>query len=315
MTNVLAVDATSQLDEVTAVDVCWLVGQEQGGAGKAVLEHTMHIAAGPCLTWEHGKPTLHETYVETAYAPMFGRTSEVLMHETAHPEPVTLPRRLAGTSRIRCLGGILPQPKWGNARGFATAIRRGSIGMREAVDFLYDLRRGELPLSVWGNILREFDQQADGKIEHTAEIVEMVAKADNSNGPWRWAVRGLVDQVRSGECTKEEVVDFLLAPNRVARGAAFQPTPSSMLVRAVGSRKGHPAMVIKRTPTPGKDAVFMRTLGSMTGTCCAAFASLALETQKPGGVYAPEDWVDPKAFYQALERVGVPWHEIVEDYQ
>ncbi|WP_433788423.1 hypothetical protein ACQPX6_00355 [Actinomycetospora sp. CA-101289] len=42
----------------------------------------------------------------------------------------------------------------------------------------------------------------------------------------------------------------------------------------------------------------------------AAFALLALDTGRADtGAYA---WADPTAFYQALERVGVPRREIVE---
>jgi hypothetical protein len=245
---------------------------------------------------------------------MFGRTTESLVHETAHPEPVTLPRRFPGATRIRCLGGLTPQPKWGNARGFATAVRRGIISMSEAVDFLYDLRQGTLPLSVWGNILQEFDEQLGSTIPRTPEITELTPKADFSDGPWRFAVTGLVDQVRSGECTKEEVVDFLLTPSRVSNGQKFLATPSGLLARAVGSRNGHPSVMIRRTPTPSKDGILMKSLGSMTGISCAAFIALALKTSKKGGVYAPEDWAEPEAFYQALERVGIPRHEIVEDY-
>jgi hypothetical protein len=58
----------------------------------------------------------------------------------------------------------------------------------------------------------------------------------------------------------------------------------------------------------------MKSMGSVTGTSCAAFIVLALETQMQGGVYAPEDWAKPQAFYQSLERVGISRHEIVEDY-
>jgi saccharopine dehydrogenase-like NADP-dependent oxidoreductase len=50
MTNVVAVDAANDLDTVDSLDVCWLVGDERPGIGKAVLEHLMHIAAGQCLT-------------------------------------------------------------------------------------------------------------------------------------------------------------------------------------------------------------------------------------------------------------------------
>jgi hypothetical protein len=118
--------------------------------------------------------------------------------------------------------------------------------------------------------------------------------------------------VKNGECTKEEVLDFILGASCASRGEKVQTTPTSLCIRAAGTRNGHPAVIIKRTPTPGPDAVYMKTLGSSTGTACAAFLVMALETQAKNGVLAPEDWAKPEDFYQALERVGVPRYEIVE---
>jgi hypothetical protein len=52
-------------------------------------------------------------------------------------------------------------------------------------------------------------------------------------------------------------------------------------------------------------------MAGITGGSCAAFMVLALEQEsKLGGVFAPEDWVDPQAFYKALGRIGVPHNEI-----
>jgi hypothetical protein len=57
----------------------------------------------------------------------------------------------------------------------------------------------------------------------------------------------------------------------------------------------------------------MRDMAAITGTACAAFMVLALdEAGTRAGSYAPEDWADPQAFYQALERVGTPNNQIVE---
>ncbi|KAJ3497545.1 hypothetical protein NLG97_g1830 [Lecanicillium saksenae] len=161
MSNVMAMDAARELDSVTQIDLCWLVGQSEGGVGRAVLEHLVHIAAGPCLTWEDGKPALHESYVETAYAPMLG-DNEVLMHETAHPEPVTLQRQFPGADRIRCLGGLVPAPSWGVARGLARAVRRGALSLAEVVDFLHSAANLETPPAVWVQTLAQFKHRVPG---------------------------------------------------------------------------------------------------------------------------------------------------------
>lgn len=110
MANVLVVDAANELDTVENIDCCWMVGDERPGIGRAVLEHFLHITAGDCLTWENGKRVNHETFVETGTAPMGGGLGEILMYETAHPEPVTFATQYPTAQRIRCLGGFTPCP-------------------------------------------------------------------------------------------------------------------------------------------------------------------------------------------------------------
>ncbi|GFF90995.1 conserved hypothetical protein [Aspergillus udagawae] len=127
MTNVMVMDAVRNLDTVESLDICWLVGDERGATGKAVLEHLMHIAAGPCLTWADGKPAINESWVETTYAPMLGEEGETLLHETAHPEPVTLPRIFPTAKRIRCAGALGPAPFNGIARGLGQAVCRNGL--------------------------------------------------------------------------------------------------------------------------------------------------------------------------------------------
>src|SRR5262249_51552697 len=144
MTNVLVVDAASELDSVENIDIFWVVGDERPGIGRAVLEHLLHIAAGPCLTWEDGGPVMHQSWVETASAPMGGGLGETLMPETAPPEPVTLPRRSPNAKRIRCLGGLDPAPFNGIARGLGLAVQQGNMTATEAVDFMEDLLNNRL---------------------------------------------------------------------------------------------------------------------------------------------------------------------------
>ena len=309
MSNMLAVDAVSDLDTVDTIDLCWLVGDERPGIGKAVLEHLMHIAAGPCLTWTNGKPSLHESWVETGYAPMVGPSGETLLHETAHPEPVTLPRLFPTTSRIRCLGGLDPPPFNGIARGLGTAVRRQALSMDEAVGFMLSLINNPPSYNGWTDTLGGLTGHFRGGDITLKELWQLVAQGAHALGPWRYALMGMIDQIRSGECTAGEVLSF------IASSARGQPAPyrGSLLVRAVGSRHGHPAVVIKRTAQCGEGCYLMKNMASITGTACAAFMVMALEQgQKRAGVFAPEDWAKPQAFYQALEQVGTPREEIVE---
>ncbi|KAE8358266.1 Saccharopine dehydrogenase-domain-containing protein [Aspergillus caelatus] len=238
MSNMLAVDAVGDLDTVDTIDLCWLVGDERPGIGKAVLKNLMYIAAGPCLIWANGKPSLNELWVETGYAPMVGQSGETLLHETAYPEPVTLPQLFPTTS---------------------------PLSMDEAVSFLVNLR---------------------------------------------YALMGMIYQIRSGECTTGEVLAF------IASSARGQPAPyrGSLLVRAIGSRHEHPAFVIKRTTKSGEGSYIMKNMASITGTACAALMVMALEPgqKQRTGVFALEDWAKPQAFYRALEQVGTPREEIVE---
>lgn len=311
MSNVMAIDVARELDTVDTLDLCWLVGDEKSGAGKAVLHHLMHIAAGPCLTWADGGPTINESWVETGYAPMIGHSNEIMLHETAHPEPVTLPRLFPNAKRIRCLGGLDPPPKMGIARGLGSAVRRGDLTIDEAVDFHYKMRSDQLSLGDLSKALSGVVNVLRGGNLTVGEMYDTFTQTGQSLGPWRYALMGMVDQVRSGECTLGEVLDFIV---RYARGQNA-PYRGGMLVRAVGTRNGCPTVVIKRTRKCGPDAFLFRSMGTVTGTCCAAFMVMALEAGKTrSGVFSPEDWAEPKEFYKALERVGTPTDDIVESY-
>ncbi|MFJ3660043.1 saccharopine dehydrogenase family protein [Streptomyces sp. NPDC090119] len=275
MSNVLVVDAASELDTVEDIDLAWLVGDERPQVGRAVLEHLMHIAAGDCLTWEDGGPVVHESYVETDSVPMGAGIGEILLYETAHPEPVTLPRRYPEARRIRCIGGLAPSPFNGLARGLGLAIQEGRITVDEALDFLEAILKN-----------RVSDPKA-----------------------LRYALRGMVGQVRRGESGAGTLAKFLLS-SALGRKEKWQ---GGLLARVTGTRNGRPAVAVRRTPVSGTDTYLVSSMGSLTGTACAAFMVLALdETGKRSGAFSPEDWADPEAFYKALERVGTPRHEIVE---
>ncbi|AIL80836.1 MULTISPECIES: saccharopine dehydrogenase family protein [Acinetobacter] len=275
MANVLVVDAANELDTVENIDCCWMVGDERPGIGRAVLEHFLHITAGDCLTWENGKRVNHETFVETGTAPMGGGLGEILMYETAHPEPVTLPRKYPTAQRIRCLGGLHPAPFNGLGRGVGLAVHHGEMTVKEGVDFLEDLLNNKL----------------------------------GSAKGWKAAISGMIGQVKRKESSFSAMVEFL---TKSAIGKTY-PYKGGLLARVYGTKNGRPAVAIRRTVKSGEDSYLMRDMAAITGTACAAFMVLALdETGKRSGTFAPEDWAEPEAFYTALERVGTPRAEIVE---
>lgn len=310
MSNVMVMDATRDLDTVDTIDVCWLVGDERGHAGKAVLEHLMHIAAGPCLTWKDGKATMNETWVETAHAPIIpGFAGETLLHETAHPEPVTLPRLFPKANRIRCLGGLDPAPYNGIARGLGKAVRSQALTLDQATGWLFELLNSTPSLSSLGSSWGELQTHLRGGEISLNELYSLLGHASAAVSPLRFALWGMLEQIWTGECTVYEVVRAIVDS---ARGKQA-PYRSGLLVRAVGMRHGHPAVSIRRTPETGPDSFLGKSMGAVTGYSCAAFMLMAIDDgKKRSGIFCPEDWAAPEKFYSALERLGCPREKIVE---
>ncbi|MFF8380668.1 saccharopine dehydrogenase family protein [Streptomyces sp. NPDC015661] len=276
MSNVLAADAASELDTVENIDLGWLVGDERPNVGRAVLQHLMHIAAGDCLTWRHGGPVVHESYVETVTMSMGGGVGDILLYETAHPEPVTLPRKYPTAQRIRCVGGLDPAPFNGLARGLALAIEHGRLTTDEAVDYIIEVLNNRF----FGN---------------TRALKAMLG--------------GMIAQVRRGESSAGTLIRFLVL-SALRRRYAWR---GGLVARVTGTRDGRPAVAVRRTSVSGPHTYLVASMGTLTGTACAAFMVLALdEAGKRAGAFSPEDWADPEAFYTALERVGTPRSEIVE---
>lgn len=309
MTNLLAVEICQELDTVETLDICWLVSEEGGQLGREVLEHLMHITGGPCLTWADGKAAVHENWVETSYAPV-AKGSNDLFYESAHPEPVTLPRRFPNVNRIRTLGALNPAPFNGLARGLGAAVNSGALSMDAAIDFLESMQSKS---SVnWTDMLKLITAQFRGGEITLNQLYELASLGISSLKPWNLALWGMVDQVRKGGCTTGEVLSFLIDS---ARGKQA-PRRSGLLVRGVGTRNGHPAVVIRRTPTV-QDPFLGESMATSIGASCAAFALLALDrgTQGRPGIYCPEDWAEPEAFFMAMEKLGCARDQIVESTQ
>jgi len=275
MSNVMAVDAASDLDTVDRIDLCWLVGEERPNVGRAVLEHMLSISGGECVTWDRGERVVHESYLPAGHFPILANHGDVLLYETAHPEPVTMPRRYPEATRIRCVGGLDPAPMNGVFRGLALATQSGEMSTKAAVDFIHSAATGGV----------------------------------GSLTGWKHALRGMRAQIARGEISRGDVLTFL------ARSAVRRPYPykGGLLVTAYGTKDGRPATSSRRTQM--HEGAVMRNMGGVTGTPCAAFALMALDDSgQRSGAFSPEDWADPKKFYDALESVGVPRNELVEAF-
>jgi saccharopine dehydrogenase-like NADP-dependent oxidoreductase len=275
LTNVMTADAARDLDTIERIDVCWVTGDERPHPyGRAVLEHALHIAAGPCVTWENGRRVVHETFVETDVLPLGNTLGDFRLYESAHPEAVTMPRRWPDAQRIRVLGSLDPQPANGVLRGTGLAVERGAVTMEEAIDFLDDI-------------------MTDGR--------------GTAKG-WRHALAGIWGQVRRGEVDAGVALRYLVAGLRrkhyTYRGTNY--------TRLTGTRDGQQVVSVRRVPVSGPGTTWT-SMGALTGTCTAAFMMLALEDLGDlAGVLAPENWADPAAFYAKLELAGALPHEIVE---
>lgn len=273
MSNVMAVDAANDLDTVDRIDLCWLVGEERPHVGRAVLEHMLSISAGECETWDGGGRTVHESYLPAGMFPILADQADVLLYETAHPEPVTLPRKYPEATRIRCVGGLDPAPMNGLFRGVALAIQNGEMSLKDGVDFVFSVATGGL----------------------------------GSLAGWKHALKGMRAQIGRREIGRGEMLKFFA----LSAARRLYPYKGGLLVQVHGVRDGKPVVSSRRAGMAAGSV--MNNMGGATGTPCAAFALLALDdAEQRTGAFAPEDWADPKKFYDALEAVGVPRNQIVE---
>jgi hypothetical protein len=135
---------------------------------------------------------------------MYGDHGETLLHETA-PEPVTLPRPFPQASRIRCLGGLNPAPFNGIARGLGVAVRKQDISRDEAVSFLLNLINNPSPIEGWEATLGEHSGYLRCGDITLKELWQLISHAA---GPWRHAFYGMIDTIRTGECSNARSVEL-----------------------------------------------------------------------------------------------------------
>lgn len=105
ISNVLASLAAWELDSVQDIRVAW-GGSASDSDGFAVVLHTLHIFSGNVLSFQNGK----ELYVpagsgrkQLLFPPPVGLVN---VFHLGHPEPVTLPRNIAGVQTVTLHGGL-----------------------------------------------------------------------------------------------------------------------------------------------------------------------------------------------------------------
>jgi saccharopine dehydrogenase-like NADP-dependent oxidoreductase len=258
-TNMLARDLIDRLDEVETVEVAWTVGDEgKNELGRAVAEHTMHIGAGPCLTWRQGRQVTHESFATSQTFPMGQSLGDYRLYEVAHPEPITLPWSFPQLREASCWGGLHPQAFNGLLRGLATAQASSKLTMDEACSFIQAVMNDEFGhLKGWG-----------------AALEGMIAQVRRKDNDWRNLCRTLFNALRS----------------------VHEPRRSGVAARVTGRKDGR-RLVLVRQCADRQSGGFLDTMATITGLSAAAFVVMILQGQKHLGFLPPERWADPGRFY------------------
>ena len=273
-TNVLARDVLEQLDEIESVEVAWCVGDEgPQDLGRAVVEHVLHIGAGPCLTWRDGRPVTTESFAASRVFPFGSPLGDYRVYEVAHPETIHLPRSYPTLKSATCWGGLHPAPVNGIIRGVSLACIQGRLSLDEGVLFFQAINRDEF----------------------------------GSLAGWREAWRGMRGQNARGEVPFSATLDFLF---NALRGKHTEPT-SGIAALAIGRRDGRRVEVV-RTSAATREGSFWKLMPTCTGGSAAAFLSLAADRlSAAGGTWFPEQWVEPISLYQRCERFGFPLADVI----
>lgn len=265
-TNMLALDLLRRFDEPRTVEVAWTVGDEgKTELGRAVAEHTMHIGAGPCLTWRDGHAVTRESYGSSQVFPMGQNLGDYRLYESAHPEPVTLPWSFPQLREASCWGGLHPQANNGLLRGLAVAQTQGRLTMDEACGFLQAVLHDEF-----------------GTLKG-----------------WRAAFGGMLSQIRRGENDWSNLRQTLWNAARGVHG----PMLSGMAARVAGRRNGLDLALVRQC-VARQPAGFADSMARITGLSAAAFALMVLLGPKQSGFKPPESWADPDQFYQLCAALG-----------
>lgn len=272
LTNVLVRELMDRMDEPADIETGFVTGDEgEAEFGDAVLEHTIQMALGSCMSWRDGRPTKIESYRRPGRLPLSGEAGRVTVYELAHPEVVTLPWHFPELRNVRILGGIHPPAVNGMLRGVAQAVETGALTKAQATGFLKSVLAGR----------------------------------SGTLGGWRAAWRGMRGQVTRGEMSGAVFWAFV----RDALRNRKSPYVGGVAATCRG-RIGNRQVTLARATLPtGPDHPFS-SMAAVTGGMLATFIRAALDTKGgPAGVFAPEAWAAPDRIYALMGRYGLPPEE------
>jgi hypothetical protein len=275
LTNVLAADLLTKLDEPESVEVAWVAGDEgPRRMGRAVAEHALHIGAGECRTWRNGAPFITESFLASKRVEMGPVLGEIRLYECAHPETVMLPASFPALRDAWCWGGLHPQPVNGLLRGIAQAVKTGHLDVDEGCCFLQAI----------------------------------MADENGSLRGWQYAFRGMLGQVVRREIELRDLVHFLSNALR----KRHEPCVLGIAASAVGNRNGRRARLTVRSPLKGTEKLW-KSMAVCTGTVAAAFTLSALANRRAvAGTVFPEKACDLGSLLANLRALGFEREDAID---
>lgn len=108
MTNIFAKLGIETLDEVEEIDTIWVMGAPE--TGSAVLYHLLHSATGKVPSYDKGKRTLIDSFVDEGsltidFPEPLGK---VTVYDIGHPEPITIPKFYPSLKKVTNKGTFMP---------------------------------------------------------------------------------------------------------------------------------------------------------------------------------------------------------------
>jgi lysine 6-dehydrogenase len=154
LSNVLARCGADRLEEVEAIEVAW-ASSASDSDGFAVILHTIHIFTGKVPSYRDGRRVEVEAGSGRQRVRFPAPVGEVEVFHLGHPEPVTMPRSIAGVRNVTLKGGLSERHLNSLARGLArlhltdtpTKKRRLGRAIKAAMPVLDRLGRPPEPCS------------------------------------------------------------------------------------------------------------------------------------------------------------------------
>lgn len=143
LTNLLAKELSSQLDEVEEIITAWVIEDEvkeekvKGfSKGFAVLNHMFHISTDEAVTFRDGEHIKISAFEDGFDIPFPKPLGPYTCYHVAHPEVVTLPDQIEGVRTVSNLGSLYPPLHNEMVRTFKEEVETGKRSVQSAIEKL-----------------------------------------------------------------------------------------------------------------------------------------------------------------------------------